>query len=303
MIVHLNGQLLPREAATISPFDRGFLLGDGVYEGLRSIPVGDSDARIIGLRPHVRRMQSGLDEAGIAWDAAAIGRSSLELLRANGLREAFVYWQVTRGTPPEGEPVRSRAPARGSAMRPTVFGYCTSQPALESIMVPPTKRAILCRDVRWSLGHLKSISLMGNVLTALRADAAGADEAVLVRTGPDGNLSDGLLSEGLATNIVLALPRAGGGAEIVTPSLDSAPMLSGITRSILVRVSPDIVQRPVRASELERASEVMFVGTTTLVTSVTHLDGRPVGDGQPGPEARRLLGVLTGAIREGQDNW
>lgn len=303
MIVHLDGQLVPRSAARISPFDRGFLLGDGVYEGLRSIPVGDAGARIIGLRAHVRRMQAGLDEAGIAWDAPAIGPASLDLLRANGLREAFVYWQVTRGTPPEDEPVRSRAPAKGSRMRPTVFGYCTPQPPLESITVPPTKRAVVCRDVRWEMGHLKSISLMGNVLTALKADAAGADEAVLVRAGRGGELSDGLLSEGLATNIVLAIPQEDGGTEIATPSLESVPMLSGITRSILVRIVPEIVQRPVRASELARASEVMYVGTTTLVTSVTHVDGRPVGDGRPGPVARRLLGALVGAIREGRDDW
>lgn len=303
MIVHLNGQLLPRDEAKISPFDRGFVFGDGVYEGLRSIPANAGGARVIGLRPHVRRMQAGLDEAGIVWDAAAIGPASLELLKANGLREAFVYWQVTRGTPPPGEPVRSRAPARGSAMRPTVFGYCVPQPALADITSPPTKRAIVCRDIRWELGHLKSTSLMGNVIMAMKADAAGADEAVLIRARGEGELSHGLVSEGLATNVVLVVPRPEGGAEIATPSLESAPMLSGITRSILLREAPEIVQRPIRSSELDTASELMYVGTTTLVTSITHLDGRPVGEGRPGPVARKLLDVLVEAIREGRDDW
>jgi D-alanine transaminase len=307
VIVHLNGQLLPLEQAKISPLDRGFIFGDGVYEGLRSVPTAagaDAGTRIIGLRLHVRRMQAGLDEAGIAWDAAKIGPASLELLKANGMREAFVYWQVTRGTPPAGEPVRSRVPARNSAMRPTVFGYCSPQPPLDSITTPPTKRAITCRDIRWELGHLKSISLMGNVIAAMQADAAGADEAILIRPATrGGDLSQGVVSEGLATNVVLALPRDGGGHEIVTPSLESASMLAGVTRAVLLRAAPEIAERPVMASELSRASEVMYVGTTTLVTTITHIDGRAVGDGSPGPVAKRLLKVLVSTIKEGRDDW
>lgn len=290
MIVHLNGELLPLEQARISPLDRGFLFGDGVYEGLRAIPDFESNTRIVGLGLHVNRMQAGLDEAGIAWDAACLGPASRELLHANNLRDAFVYWQVSRGTPVAGEPIRSRVPAPGSAMKPTVFGYCTPQPPLDSIVNPPVKRAIVCEDIRWRLGHLKSISLMGNVVTAIRADRHGGDEAVMVRSG--------IVTEGLATNIILAHQE-----QLSTPSLDSVPILAGITRSILLRAAPDICEQTIPVADLETASEIMLIGTTTLVTSITHLDGRTINDGSPGPAARRLLKSLLSAIHERRDDW
>jgi D-alanine transaminase len=183
-------------------------------------------------------------------------------------------------------------------MRPTVFAYCSPQPAIAGVTEPPTKRAAVCRDVRWERGHLKSISLMGNVLTAIDAAAQGLDEAIMVRArdGVD------LVSEGLATNVVLALPGRGGGVDIVTPSLTSVSILAGVTRSILLQECPEIIERPVLASELATAREVMLIGTTTLVTSVVALDGRMIGDGRPGPVARRLLDILFAAIAAGRDD-
>lgn len=310
MIVHLNGELLPLERARISPLDRGFVFGDGVYEGLRSVPDGDGGARLIGLTAHARRLQAGLDMAGIAFDASTIGPASLALLKANNLREAFIYWQITRGAPGPGDPPRLRVPPRNGEpgegrLRPTVFGYCAPQPALESFDGPPTKRVVTCRDIRWELGRLKSISLMGNVVMAMDADRRGGEEAILIRggcgSGPD--MENGLVSEGLATNIILAVNAPGGGVELATPALGSVSILAGVTRDILLRAVPEIHERTVRASELLTAREVMLIGTTTLVTAVTHVDGRPVGDGSVGPEARRLFRVLVAAIRERRDEW
>lgn len=297
MLIHLNGQLLPRSDARIDPFDRGFIFGEGVYEGLRSIPWRDS-TRIVGLGAHIRRMQRGLDAAGIPFDVSTLGERSAELVKANNLRDAFVYWQVTGGTPGEGDPVRSRARGRGTA--PTILGYCTPQPPLETQREPATKRVITRRDIRWELGWLKSISLMGNVMLARQAEQAGVDEAILIRGG-DETGRGGLISEGLATNVMLALPDGRGGTELVTPALTSAPLLAGVTRHILLKHEPRFRERSLPAEDLIRASEVMFLGTTTLVTSITQIDGRTIGDGAPGPEARTLLKVLLEAIRSGRD--
>jgi D-alanine transaminase len=290
MLVHLNGQLLPRSQARIDPFDRGFIFGEGVYEGLRSIPWHDS-TRMIGLAAHIRRMQRGLDAAGIRLDISTLGQRSAELVKANNLRDAFVYWQITGGTPGEGDPVRSRP--RGKNTLPTIFGYCTPQPPLEAQHEPATKRVVTRRDIRWELGWLKSISLMGNVMLAMQADAAGAEEAILIR--------EGLITEGLATNILIAKPDESGETELVTPALESAPMLAGVTRDLLLRLDPSIRQRAVQAEELSQASEVMLLGTTTMVTSITEIDGRRVGSGAPGPQARRLLALLTRAIQTERD--
>lgn len=297
MLVHLNGHILPIDQAHISPLDRGFVFGDGVYEGLRAVPFADG-ARIVGQRLHTRRMQAGLDEAAIRFDAATLEPAALALLRSNNLRDAFVYWQVTRGTPGPGEPPRSRAPARNSAMRPTVFGYCTPQPPIAGMTAPATKHAITRPDIRWRLGHLKSISLMGNVMGALAADREHAEECILTRTVNDVEL----VAEGLATNIILALPTPRGDTQLVTPSLDSAPMLAGVTRAILLQACPEIVQRPVRAAELAEAREIMLIGTTTFVTAITRLDNRPIHDGVPGPQCRRLFQTLLDAIAARRDD-
>ena len=181
-------------------------------------------------------------------------------------------------------------------MSPTVFGYCTPLPGLAANDEPVCKRAATASDVRWLNGRIKSISLLGNILAALEAARHGGDEAILLRETARGTL----VSEGTYTNIFLATgPR---GDEIVTPSLDSAPMLRGITRDILLCAVPSIIERPVLAAELATASEIMLVGTTTMVTSVVELDGRRVGaTAGPGTASRRLLQALVEAIRAGRD--
>ncbi|MBL8762706.1 MAG: aminotransferase class IV [Phycisphaerae bacterium] len=297
MIVHLNGQLVPAGEAKVSVFDRGFIFGDGLYEALRTVPRTDGrgGARAVGLTRHIERMRCGLDEAGIRWDPRQLGRLSEELLTANGLVDAFVYWQVTRGTPPTGAPVRQRIP--GAALTPTVFGYCTPQPPIELCRRAAPRTAITREDVRWKLGHVKSTSLLGNVMCALAADAAACDEAILVR--------DGLVTEGVATNVIAVLRGGGGrggGGEVVTPALSSAPMLSGVTRAILMDAAPEIVERPVGVDELRDASEIMLIGTTTLVTPIVRLNGHPVGTGQAGPVSERLLGLLLSVIASGEDD-
>jgi D-alanine transaminase len=203
--------------------------------------------------------------------------------------DAFIYWQVTRGAPAPGQPVRTRTPSGPDS--PTVFGFCTAQPPIESYSTPPTVTAVTRPDTRWRRGHLKSISLLGNVLAAIEAKEAGAQDAILVR--------DGLVTEGTATNVILALPRPDGTTELATPSLESVSILAGVTRALEIDHAPPpgVESRPVRAEELQLASEVMLVGSTSMVTSVVELDGRAINGGRPGPAAHLLLKSLLRAIR------
>ncbi len=285
MLVHLNGELLPAGRARVGVFDRGFLFGDGVYEGLRAF-----DGRVVRMDLHVRRMEAGLRACRVPWDAARMETLTGELLRANGLRDAFIYWQVTRGEPGPGRPVRSRL-LDGEA-RPTVFGYCVPAAPLAEYEHDrvPMKTAVTTPDTRWLRGTVKSISLLGSVLGAIEGSEAGADDAVFIR--------DGLVAESTSANLIAVVERAGV-TEVVTPSLESVPILAGVTRDILLARGAGIVERALRADDLALASEVMLVGTLTMVTSIVRLDGRQVGDGRPGPVARRLLRELIAAIREG----
>lgn len=283
MLVHLNGELIDHNAARVSVFDRGFLFGDGVYEGLRTTADDRGAPRLIGAAHHQRRLEEGLAESRIrGFDPAALESMTEALVRANGLVEAFIYWQITRGTPPGGAgPARPRVTK--ASFRPTVVGFAMEVPAVESYAEPEAKRCALIEDTRWLRGRLKSISLLGNVIAAYEADEAGADDAVLMR--------DGLVSEGTATNVFLA--KRG---RLITPSIESAPMLAGVTRELILAQDPSIESRPVGVEELREADEIMLVGTKTMVASVVMLDGTPVGSGSVGPSARGLLATLRAAI-------
>jgi D-alanine transaminase len=277
VIVHLNGLLLPIEEATISPLDRGFIFGDGVYEGLRA-----EHGRIVSLPRHLARLRQSLRLTSIeGFDPESLEHIVGEILEANGLTDAFIYFQITRGTPPPGAPPRERRPS--SAIRPTVFAYAQAEAPVRTFTRPRTVRAITHDDPRWTLGHIKAISLLPNVMASIDAANANADDAIFVRGDR--------VAEGTATNVFVVK-----GGRIATPSLESTSFLAGVPRDVLCDAAPEIEQRVVLRPELAGADEIVLTGTRTIVASVTHLDGRPVGDGRIGPAAERMLGVLRASV-------
>ncbi len=282
VLVHLNNQIVPREQARVDPFDRGFLMGDGVYEGLRAF-----GGRIVAMDYHIERMREGLRALSIEYDASRLAPMTARLLEANAARDAFVYWQITRGAPGPGRQVRTRVP--DGDMTPTVFGFVGPAGSLAEARTLQARAAVTVPDPRWKLGHIKSISLLGSVLCAMQADDADADDAIIV--------NNGLVAEGTASNVVIVVDGPHG-PRIATPSLESTPILAGVTRRLLLEAVPEIENRPVREEELLSAREVMVTGSLTMVTSITVLNGRPVGDGRPGPIARRLLDTLLDVIQK-----
>ncbi|TVQ63521.1 MAG: D-amino acid aminotransferase [Phycisphaerales bacterium] len=282
MKVHLNGQLLDAAAARVSPFDRGFVFGDGLYEGLRAF-----DGVPFAMRLHIERLREGLRETRIeGFDPDSLAARTDELLRANALRDAFVYWQVTRGAPDvaRAPTTQWRDRTAASPLAPTVFGYAVPLPGLDACAEPAARRITLRPDLRWLRGHVKSISLMGSVLGAYEALDAGCDDAVYQR--------DGFVTEGVATNVVVRT-----GDALVTPGVEGGRLLGGVTRRVLLAADPSIITRPVSVEELHGAQEVMLVGTSTMVAAATHIDGAPVGDATPGEAARGLLRALVAAVR------
>ena len=282
MLVHLNDKIVPAADAKVSVFDRGFLFGDGIYEGLRAF-----GGWVRNLDDHIDRMQSGLDETGIGWDASQFHELCPRLLEANGLADAFMYWQVTRGTPKPGHPVRARLAEPD--IEPTVVGYCLPLAGVESLREPTSCVAATVPDTRWHKGHVKSISLMANVMAAMAATESAGEEAILLR--------DGRISESCATNIFVVVPRADGSPLLCTPPLDDVSILPGVTRKIILGLFPDAQVRPISTDELCRASEVFLTGTLTTIKSVVELDGQPVGGGSPGPIARAVLDRYTAYVR------
>jgi D-alanine transaminase len=267
-IAHFNGQLLPLERITISPLDRGFIFGDGVYE---VIPV--YEGVMLRGREHFERLQRSMDEIRLQnphtveeWLAV-----TKELLGHHPGNQS-VYIQVTRGVPPKRDHVIPKD------LQPTVFMMV--QP-----LVSPSKDAIengvACithEDFRWSKCHIKSTSLLGNVLARQISADVGATETILLR--------DGMLTEASSSNVFVVKD-----AVVAAPPQDHLILL-GITYDLVTRLAAEgavrLEIRPITEAELRSADEVWLSSSTKEVLAVTTLDGKPVGSGQPGPVFRRM---------------
>jgi D-alanine transaminase len=277
-VVYFDGRYLLKNEVAVSPDDRGFLLGDGIYEVAAAY-----DGRFVALDRHMDRLRASLREARID-DTVADPLESVftGLLERNGFAESgktMVYLQVTRGVAPRTHAFPKKP------VRPTVYAYAAPFPDMGDFSVGVG--AIVRPDLRWSRCDIKSISLMGNVLANQEAKEAGAFEAILVR--------DGIVLEGTHTSIFGVFD-----GEVRTAPL-SRLILPGITRSIVIELCRDndiaLREEPMSEDELQRADELFLTGTTTEVVGIISLDGKPVGDGKPGPVTVRLESLYGGVIR------
>ncbi len=281
--VWLNGQLVEESRATVSVYDRGFLFGDGIYELVRFVRTAEghrSGRRYgIGLDLHVERLRRSLRLARITGVSADELPAICErVLDANGLDDAAVYLQITRGAGPS----RSHVPQ--GELRPTVFASATACEPLERMREPSVVRAITLEDLRWRLCQIKTISLMGNILALLEADGRGATEAILHR--------DGLVSEGAYTNVMIVRD----GILATPPVDDDPPILHGVTRADALRLAASAglraEVRPIRVAELSAADEILITSSRRLISAVGSLNGQPVAGGIAGPAARALFRAM-----------
>ena len=277
-VVYFDGRYLMKNEVSVSPDDRGFILGDGIYEVAAAY-----DGKFVALDRHMDRLRNSLREARID-DSIADPLESVftGLLERNDLAEsgkAMVYMQVTRGVAPRTHAFPKKP------VRPTVYAYAAPFPDLGDL--PSGVGAITCADLRWSRCDIKSISLMANVLANQEAKESGAFEAILVRSST--------VLEGTHTSVFGVL-----GGEVRTAPL-SPLILPGITREIVVGLCRandiELRQEPMTETELRRADEIFITGTITEVVPIIRLDGEPVGTGKPGPVTMRLANLYSEAIR------
>lgn len=272
-ICYLNGEYVPLREARISPLDRGFLFGDGVYEVL---PVYEQ--RIFRFREHFDRLDRSLREIRLASPHTHTQWLAIleELIRRNGGAEMYLYVQVTRGM----EFGRNHAfPAQ---VTPTVFAMAAPLPVLTDELRANGWSAVTVEDFRWGRCDIKSIALLANVLMKQQAADAGAQEAILVRNGE--------VLEGSSTSIFVAKNGL-----VATPP-NSSRILPGTTRETaieLAEVPLRIEIRPITLHELRTADEVWLSAATRDVLPVTRIDGQPVGDGKPGPLWQRMQRAFT----------
>ena len=277
-IVYLNGEYLPKEQAFISPDDRGFLLGDGLYEVTPfygGVPFG--------FEGHMARLMRGLCWMRIDFDTSVLDDMHRELIARNGLESAdrsMVYMQITRGVAP-----RTHYFPEGD-VTPTVYAFAKewSRPSVERWNQGFTAATV--PDRRWSRVDIKTTCLLPNAIGFQDAKEKGADDAILVR--------DGVAIEGAHQNFWAVF----GGTAVTHPVTNH--ILPGITRDILLTAARaagmPVEERAIQIEELAWADEAFFTGTTGEVRPVVEIDGRPVGKGVVGDVTRQLSDLFLARV-------
>ncbi len=266
-MVFLNGRFLPLEQATVPVLDRGFIFGDGVYE---LIPVY---SRVpFRMDEHLARLERSLAAVRIANPyAREKWRSTiLELVAKQPWGDQGVYLQVTRG-------VAKRDHAFPAGVEPTVFAMSNPLVNPPQELVGKGVAAVSAPDNRWLRCDIKSISLIGNVLLRQASADAGAAETVLFR--------DGFLTEASASNVFVAK----NGLLLSPPK--SNLILPGITYDVVVEIAQQLGVplefRDIREAEVRGADELWVTSSSKEILAIVELDGKPVGEGKPGPLFRR----------------
>jgi D-alanine transaminase len=276
----LNGEFTQLRNARVSVLDRGFIFGDGVYEVL---PCYGGVA--FRFEQHMARLDRSLAELRIKnplsraeW-AAIAQRLALSLHDSRGAANQLIYIQVTRG-------VALRDHAMPADIMPTVFVMVS-----EMKLASPAQRehgvaCVTADDFRWEKAHIKSTSLLGAVFARQISVDAGAVETVMFRGDH--------LSEAAASNVWVVKDGT-----VMGPPRDNL-VLEGIRFGLIEEICQSqglrFELRPITRAEVWAADELLLSSATKEVLPITRLDGRPVGQGSPGPIYQRLYAGYQQAV-------
>ncbi|WP_444463289.1 D-amino-acid transaminase [Rhodobacter capsulatus] len=269
--VYLNGEYLPEEEAKVSIFDRGFVMGDAVYEVTSVL-----DGKILEFEGHLARLARSMAELEMTGNLSREEWLEIhrQLIARNNLVDGMIYLQVSRGNagdrdfhyPPAGTP-------------PTIVLYTQSKPGLaEDPKAKTGIKVISIPDLRWHRRDIKTVQLLYPSMAKMAAEAAGKHDAWFVE--------DGFVTEGSSNNTYIVK-----GGKIITRQL-SNDILHGITRASLLKYAAEaqmeIEERPFTIAEAQAADEAFFTSASAFVMPVVEVDGVALNGGKVGPVATRL---------------
>ena len=269
-LVYLNGTFGPLEEARVPVMDRGFLFGDGIYE-----VVPAYGRRLFRLDEHLSRLDRSLAQVRIANPHTAAEWQALieKVVAAAEFEDQSVLLQVTRGV----SPVRNHA-FPNPAPVPSVFIIVEPLNPPDAALKAEGVSAVSAADNRWLRCDIKAISLLANCLLRQKAIDEGCAETVMFR--------DGILTEGAASNIFVVK-----NGTLLAPQKNHL-MLTGITYDVVLEVAAKldlpVVVRDLNDSEVRSADELWLSSSTKEVLPIVQLDGRPIGNGRPGPIYARM---------------
>jgi len=277
-IVYVNGDFLPEAEAKVSVFDRGFLMADAVYE-VTSV----MDGKLIDFGGHVRRLARSLAELDMPApmaeeDLLAIHR---EMVVRNNLANGMIYMQVSRG-------VADRDFGWSADMTPSLVLFTQEKNLADNPVADRGLRVITIPDQRWGRRDIKTVQLLYPSMGKMAAKKAGVDDAWMVE--------DGHVTEGTSNNAWIVK-----GGRIVTRHLGNE-ILAGITRAAVMRLAREaqmtVEERPFTPDEARDADEAFITSASAFVMPVVEVDGAKLGDGTPGPVARRLRAIYLDEARK-----
>lgn len=263
--IYLNGEYLPARDARISPFDRGFLFAQSVYE-VTSVYAG----KLIDFEPHMARLERSLAGVEIAASEVDLAGIHQELIVRNGLREGLVYVQVSAG---EHGPRDFYGP---ETLAPTVFMFVAHRELIGDV-ARDGLTAISQEDTRWKRRDYKTTQLVSQSLAYRAARRAGATTAIMHE--------EGMITEAASANLWMVAADG----TLITRHLSSA-LLPGITRARVQAILGDIEveERAFSLDELRSAREAFTSSTGAMIAPLLAVDGHLIGNGEPGPITRRV---------------
>lgn len=268
-VVYLNGEFLALKKACIPVLDRGFIFGDGVYEVIPA--YGRQPFR---LQHHLTRLDNSLQAIKIQNPLSTSQWQQLiaQLIAQNHYHDQSIYLQVTRGVAPRDH----RFP---EAEKPTIFMMTSALEKQAEEIAHQGIHAITLEDNRWQNCHIKSISLLPNVLLRQQAYEQDAQEAILIR--------DDKATEGAASNLFIVLNGC-----LITPPKGPL-LLPGVTRDLIVEIAAQqgicCKEKAISREELENAEEIWLTSSTKEILPVTQLNDKILGNGKPGRHWQNMM--------------
>jgi branched-chain amino acid aminotransferase len=281
--VYIDGNFYPKSEAKISVFDHGLLYGDGIFEGIRAY-----DGIVFKLKEHIDRLyrSAHMIMLPIPIDREEMIERTLETLRRNKLRDAYIRLVVTRGKGDLGLNPR-RCP------KPTIIIIT------DSIMLhgDDAKENGIVALISWvkrdpvdATSHeIKSLNYLNSILAKLEANIWGVDEAIVLD-------KNGFVCEGVAENIFLVK-----NGKLCTPPTYTGA-LYGITaqavQDLAKKLGYDVEETIITPFQLFNADEVFFTGTASEIIPLREINKRQINDGKPGPTTKRLQAEFAKLIRD-----
>lgn len=282
--VYISGKFLSKDDAKISVYDHGLLYGDGVFEGIRVY-----GGRVFLLEEHIQRLYESANaiRLTIPLTPAQMTKAVEDTVAANGLQDGYVRLVITRGAGTLGLDIRKTADPQVIIIADTITLY--PQEIYDKGMALITASTI--RNHPQALSpRIKSLNYLNNIMAKIEGTDAGTVEALMLN-------HKGEVAECTGDNIFVVKKGI-----VRTPPTD-AGILDGITRSAVISLARQagitVQELPMTRHDIYVADECFLTGTAAEVIAVTSLDGRKIGDGNPGPITKKLLQLFRELTRRG----